>query len=75
VLVATRVAQTGGSVEDVAVPLALRDADRCWASCEHWDEGTCSCVRASLALVRVLGVHDPLDDLSALASGSDARVR
>ena len=66
VLVATRVAQTGGSVEDVAVPLALRSADPLVGFVEHWDEGTCTGVRAAFRSFGCCGVTDPLGDLAAL---------
>ena len=66
VLVATRVAQTGGSVEDVAVPLALRSADPLLGFVTHWDEGTCTGVRDAFRSFGCCGVTDPLGDLAAL---------
>jgi hypothetical protein len=66
VLVATRVAQTGGSVDDVAVPLALRSADPLVGFVQHWDEGTCTGVRAAFRSFGCCGVTDPLGDLAAL---------
>jgi len=66
VLVATRVAQTGGSVEHVAVPLALRSADPLLGFVEHWDEGTCTGVRQAFRSFGCCGVTDPLGDLAAL---------
>jgi hypothetical protein len=66
VLVATRVAQTGGSVDDVAVPLALRSADPLVGFVQHWDEGTCTGVRSAFRSFGCCGVTDPLGDLAAL---------
>ena len=66
VLVATRVAQTGGSVDDVAVPLALRSADPLLGFVQHWDEGTCTGVREAFRSFGCCGVTDPLGDLAAL---------
>ena len=66
VLVATRVAQTGGSVDDVAVPLALRSADPLVGFVQHWDEGTCAGVRAAFRSFGCCGVTDPLGDLAVL---------
>ncbi|MDQ1601519.1 MAG: hypothetical protein QOD68_2993 [Actinomycetota bacterium] len=66
VLVATRVAQTGGSVDDVAVPLALRSADPLVGFVEHWDEGTCTGVRSAFRSFGCCGVTDPLGDLATV---------
>ncbi len=66
VLVATRVAQTGGSVDDVAVPLALRSADPLVGFVQHWDEGTRTGVRDAFRSFGCCGVTDPLGDLAAL---------
>jgi hypothetical protein len=66
VLVATRVAQTGGSVDDVAVPLALRSADPLVGFVQHWDADTCTGVRATFRSFGCCGVTDPLGDLAAL---------
>jgi hypothetical protein len=66
VLVATRVAQTGGSVDDVAVPLALRSADPLLGFVQHWDEGTRAGVREAFRSFGCCGVTDPLGDLAAL---------
>jgi hypothetical protein len=64
--VATRVAQTGGSVADVAVPLALRSADPLVGFVRDWDEATRTGVRASFRSFGCCGVTDPLGELAAL---------
>ena len=66
VLVATRVAQSGGSGDDVAAVLAQRSAPALVEFVSAWDEQTCSGVRASFRSFGCCGVHDPLDELSAL---------
>ncbi|HEX7187053.1 MAG TPA: hypothetical protein VF423_02420 [Actinomycetes bacterium] len=66
VLVATRVALMGGSVDDVAVPLAQRSADPLVGFVQHWDEATCTGVRAAFRSFGCCGVTDPLGDLAAL---------
>jgi hypothetical protein len=66
VLVATRVARTGGSVDDVAVPLALRLPDPLVGFVRDWDEATRTDVRASFRSFGCCGVTDPLGDLAAL---------
>lgn len=73
VLVATRVAQTGGSVDHVAVPLALRSADPLVGFVQHWDEGTCIDVRRAFRSFGCCGVTDPLGDLAALGVLEDVR--
>jgi hypothetical protein len=66
VLVATRVAQSGGSTEDVAAVLAQRSAPALVEFVSAWDEQTCAGVRAAFRSFGCCGVHDPLDELGAL---------
>jgi hypothetical protein len=73
VLVAIRVAQTGGSVDGVAVPLALRGADHLVGFVQHWDDDTCIDVRRAFRSFGCCGVTDPLGDLAALGVLEDVR--
>ncbi len=73
VLVATRVAQSGGSVDDIAAVLAQRSAPALVEFVSAWDEQTCSGVRASFRSFGCCGVHDPLDELSALGLLGETR--
>lgn len=66
VLVATRVAKSGGSADDVAAVLAQRSAPALVEFVSAWDEQTCSDVRSSFRSFGCCGVHDPLDELGAL---------
>lgn len=66
VLVATRVAQTGGSADAVAAALAERRPDHLVAFVQGWDESTCTDVRAAFRSFGCCGVTDPLGDLAAL---------
>jgi hypothetical protein len=66
VLVATRVAQQGGSVDEVTATLAEREAGPLVEFVDQWDEGTCSGVRQAFRSFGCCGVTDPIDDLTAL---------
>jgi hypothetical protein len=73
VLVATRVAQGGGGVEDVAAVLAQRAAPTLVEFVAEWDESTCGDVRATFRSFGCCGVHDPLDELAELRLLAEAR--
>lgn len=73
VLVATRVAQSGGAEEDVAAVLAQRSEAALVEFVSAWDEQTCSGVRASFRSFGCCGVHDPLDELGALGLLGEVR--
>ena len=73
VLVATRVAQGGGGVEDVAAVLAQRAAPALLEFVAEWDESTCGDVRATFRSFGCCGVHDPLDELAGLGLLAEAR--
>jgi len=66
VLVATRVAQQGGSAEEVTATLAQRQPDRLVQFVEAWDDHTCSDVRRAFRSFGCCGVTDPIDDVTAL---------
>lgn len=66
VLVATRVAQQGGGVAEVAAVLAQREPDPLVAFVQAWDERTCTDVRNAFRSFGCCGVTDPIDDLAAL---------
>lgn len=72
VLVATRVAQGGGAVEDVAAVLAQRAAPALVEFVAGWDESTCGDVRATFRSFGCCGVHDPLDELAGLGLLAEA---
>ena len=65
-LVATRVAQQGGDVVEVAAVLAERRPEALVAFVEEWDDGTCADVRRAFRSFGCCGVTDPIDDLVAL---------
>jgi hypothetical protein len=73
VLVATRVAQSGGADDDVAAVLAQRSEAALVEFVSAWDEQTCSGVRASFRSFGCCGVHDPLDELGALGLLGEVR--
>ena len=73
VLVATRVAQGGGGVDDVAAVLAQRAAPALVEFVAEWDESTCGDVRATFRSFGCCGVHDPLDELAGLGLLAEAR--
>jgi len=73
VLVATRVAQQGGGVAEVAAVLAQREPDPLVAFVQAWDEGTALDVRRSFRSFGCCGVTDPIDDLVALGVLEGAR--
>jgi hypothetical protein len=73
VLVATRVAQSGGSEDDVAAVLAQRSEAALVEFVSAWDEQTCSGVRASFRSFGCCGVNDPLDELGALGLLGEVR--
>jgi hypothetical protein len=66
VLVATRVAQQGGSADEVTATLAQREPDRLVQFVREWDERTCVDVRRAFRSFGCCGVTDPIDDLTAL---------
>jgi len=63
VLVATRVAQQGGGVSEVAAVLVQRDPATLLAFVEAWDDDTCADVRRSFLSFGCCGVTDPIDEL------------
>ena len=73
VLVATRVAQGGGGVVDVAAVLAQRVAPALVEFVAEWDESTCGDVRQTFRSFGCCGVHDPLDELAGLGLLAEAR--
>jgi hypothetical protein len=73
VLVATRVAQGGGAVDEVAAVLAQRAAPALVEFVSAWDESICGAVRASFRSFGCCGVQDPLDELSELGLLGEAR--
>ncbi|MDQ1603375.1 MAG: hypothetical protein QOE01_1220 [Actinomycetota bacterium] len=66
VLVATRVASTGGTPEEVTAVLAERDPDVLTSFVAAWDDTTCAGVRASLRSFGCCGVDEPIDELARL---------
>jgi hypothetical protein len=66
VLVATRVAQQGGSADEVTATLAQRQPDPLVRFVAEWDDGTCSGVRRAFRSFGCCGVTDPIHDLTAL---------
>jgi hypothetical protein len=66
VLVATRVAQQGGSPEEVGATLAERRPDPLVRFVREWDDGTCTDVRRGFRSFGCCGVTDPIDDLTSL---------
>ena len=66
VLVATRVAATGGSVAEVAAVLAERRPEPLVGFTAGWDDGIRTGVRESFRSFGCCGVTDPLDDLADL---------
>jgi hypothetical protein len=73
VLVATRVAQTGGSADAVVAALAERRPDRLVAFARAWDDATGTDVRNAFRSFGCCGVTDPLGDLAALGVLEDVR--
>ena len=66
VLVATRVALTGGTGDDIVAVLAERRPGPLVGFVQGWDEATCADVRNSFRSFGCCGVTDPLKDLQAL---------
>jgi hypothetical protein len=66
VLAATEAASRGGSIDQVATVLAVRDARELATEVGRWDEETCVRVRDRFRSFGCCGVHDPIDDLTAL---------
>lgn len=66
VLVATRVARQGGSVEAVTATLSTRDAHALVGFVDSWDEDACVDVRAGFRSFGCCGVTDPINDLATL---------
>lgn len=66
VLVATRVAQGGGTTDEVAAVLAQRSAPALVEFVSAWDESICAAVRSSFRSFGCCGVHDPIDELADL---------
>jgi hypothetical protein len=67
VLVATRVARTGGSRDEVVAALAERRAGHLVPFVQDWDDDTATDVRGAFRSFGCCGVTDPVDDLTALA--------
>ena len=73
VLVATRVAQTGGSVDAVVAALAERRPKQLVGFVQAWDDAICTDVRTAFRSFGCCGVTDPLGDLAALGVLEDLR--
>jgi hypothetical protein len=66
VLVATRVAQQGGSPDEVTATLAEREPGPLVQFVRDWDDGTCADVRRAFRSFGCCGVTDPIEDLADL---------
>ncbi|MBA2768055.1 MAG: hypothetical protein H0U35_02775 [Sporichthyaceae bacterium] len=66
VLVATRVALTGGTTDDIVAVLAEQRPAPLVGFVQEWDEATCADVRNAFRSFGCCGVTDPLRDLQAL---------
>lgn len=73
VLVATRVAQTGGSRDEVVAALAERRAGHLVPFVQDWDEDTATAVRGAFRSFGCCGVTDPIDDLAVFGLLGGAR--
>lgn len=73
VLVATRVALTGGSLATVAAMLAQREPAPLVEFVGSWDDSTCTDVRAAFRSFGCCGVMDPIEDLVGLGLTEAAR--
>ncbi len=66
VLVATRIAQTGGSAAAVVATLAERRPKQLLGFVQGWHDDVCADVRSAFRSFGCCGVTDPLGDLAAL---------
>jgi hypothetical protein len=73
VLVATRIAQTGGSAGAVVATLSERRPKQLLGFVQGWDDTVCADVRSAFRSFGCCGVTDPLGDLAALGVLEDAR--
>lgn len=73
VLVATRVAQTGGSRDEVVAALAERRGGHLVPFVQDWDEDTATAVRGAFRSFGCCGVTDPIDDLAVFGLLEGAR--